>query len=1482
MQMLRNVFVLSAFLISFLPRVASAETRPEFKADPTKLQVEAGFPTTINLFDLLSDLGTGGDLEWGVLRFDAATPIPSFVILNAVAGQITITPPLTAAGLHRFRISATRKIPGGEDKGNIAAAELTVKVFQGPKWTGNPITLPDATEDSLYSVNVNDPAYVTYNETEPLTYEVFDGKNRAWVEMSKAGILEGMPLRPNEGAVELNARVSTTHRGIPFKDETLLKFNVKLINKPPNWTQNPLVLPDAFTRQPYAPQDLKPFVTDPDRNTVFSFRIVDPATSPNWATITGTSIGGTPQNLHLGLNEWVVEVSDGQLTKLTKVQITVKNRPPKWKLKPTVLKPNAIEDSLYKAALAPHATDPESDPLTFTMLPGSPTWATINANGELEGTPRRPNDLGLQKFMIRVSDALSGGSDDAEVHVIVDKINKPPKWTLDDIVLPEAPERSPYSQTLSQFVTDPDNDTPLTYRKVNPAEGNWITIGMTGTVTGTPQRQHLGEHVVSVEVKDPGGLTAVTRIHITVTKVNRPPVCQNPAALKDALQEAPFTDDVNRLVSDPDTDKLTFKPITVPGWMTAATDGKLTGTPQEANIGNYRAEFEVTDPDGAMCKLIADGRVLRANWKPEIKEPIQFTVKERQIFTVSLKDPKYVEDKDPADVLTFLLVDPPPPWVTLTTVGALTLKPEFEQIGTHSFKFTVSDGKVTIPGTFTVIVVRDPRPPQWLQNTIRFTATAEVPFVATLKDKVQDLDGLPLTFTPMGAPAWLSVATDGGLTGTPLEANVGLNTFKVRAANDALGADVTVIIDVKSANTPPKWTRNPIILPDATVGENYTQRLSDFATDADPNDRLTFKLLTPSPWIFLTTSGLFFGTPAMTDLGLNKPMVQVTDGKATADVEVHVRVVNKNQRPKWTKDPIDLGTAFVGKPFTFNLVGLVTDPDGPTLTFRKMPGAQPMWLQVSAGGQVFGTPAETDVGAYTTVLEVSDNGIEWVAVNAFGKVVKESTPPKLNASALFFTVRANEIFNERLNQALYVTYTGDRTRLRFELLQTDPWVKLAVNGDLELRPKDPEIGDHSYTLKVTDTDTNLSDQAPLRIKVIPGKQVPKWTEDPIRYEAIVNKPFSASLLAKVSNPDGVSLTFAKGSGKPWLSVPSNGLISGTPLTADLGENFFTVSFTWDGGTVNATLIVKVIPDGPNDDSVIIDEPVPGARSDNLWIVDNNRDQCSGQSCFIQELRDSIDAFYNEMERARIEHYGIYLSADACTYRSPIRDSRNQVLLVHGDRNWVSSFNSRISKSPSDPTWNSPLTALWQFLFTSVTNVPTPYFEARVPMDVIMMSPNNDRYSNFTHHTAPHWQTIAGWTPSRFLEDAVGVHKFAEKSLRISALAINNSAYQTMVNGTRVPPSAKGTYFTYKSSQMEDQLYQYAQEVIFRAYVTAKKRIKLSKTPTDPTSISVTIGGRKLATNQWSYDRAANEVEIYWHLIDMSQLKPGERLVVQYR
>ena len=73
-------------------------------------------------------------------------------------------------------------------------------------------------------------------------------------------------------------------------------------------------------------------------------------------------------------------------------------------------------------------------------------------------------------------------------------------------------------------------------------------------------------------------------------------------------------------------------------------------------------------------------------------------------------------------------------------------------------------------------------------------------------------------------------------------------------------------------------------------------------------------------------------------------------------------------------------------------------------------------------------------------------------------------------------------------------------------------------------------------------------------------------------------PYSASLSTNAVTPAGDVLTFAKVTGPAWLSVGTDGTLSGTPAVADIGSNVFTVSLAdTNDRSSTATMTITVVP-----------------------------------------------------------------------------------------------------------------------------------------------------------------------------------------------------------------------------------------------------------------------------------------------------------------
>lgn len=156
--------------------------------------------------------------------------------------------------------------------------------------------------------------------------------------------------------------------------------------------------------------------------------------------------------------------------------------------------------------------------------------------------------------------------------------------------------------------------------------------------------------------------------------------------------------------------------------------------------------------------------------------------------------------------------------------------------------------------------------------------------------------GDTLTFSKTSGPSWLVVAPNGALSGTPLDASVGVNSFVVRATDGGgLFAEATLNIAVIGVNKAPSFTANPInlgALRDMPFSGSVT------ATDPDAGDTLIYTKVSGPAWLTVATTGTLGGTPLAGNLGANAFTLRVTDaGGLYNEATLNIDVFNN---PTWT------------------------------------------------------------------------------------------------------------------------------------------------------------------------------------------------------------------------------------------------------------------------------------------------------------------------------------------------------------------------------------------------------------------------------------------------------------------------------------------------------------------------------------------------------------------------------------------------------
>ena len=169
----------------------------------------------------------------------------------------------------------------------------------------------------------------------------------------------------------------------------------------------------------------------------------------------------------------------------------------------------------YAATLSDNASDPNSNPLTFSKLSG-PAWLNVATNGVLSGNPTNAI-VGLNSWLVRITNGL-GGSDDAilliNVNAAVVPRNSAPVFTLDPINRAAAGAGVVYSNTLAGSATDVDVGDSLTYTNLTgPA---WLNVATNGTLSGMPGAADVGTNVFTVKVADAAAAFDTATLKIVV------------------------------------------------------------------------------------------------------------------------------------------------------------------------------------------------------------------------------------------------------------------------------------------------------------------------------------------------------------------------------------------------------------------------------------------------------------------------------------------------------------------------------------------------------------------------------------------------------------------------------------------------------------------------------------------------------------------------------------------------------------------------------------------------------------------------------------------------------------------------------------------------------------------------------------------------------------------------------------------------------
>ncbi|MEA3286855.1 MAG: tandem-95 repeat protein [Candidatus Marinimicrobia bacterium] len=453
-----------------------------------------------------------------------------------------------------------------------------------------------------------------------------------------------------------------------YSDTATVHLQIMPLNDLPEFVSTPelTVLEDATYQYQISATDVE--------GDSLVFEAVD---LPEWLSFDGLNqLSGTPANDHVGLHQVRITLADtteidSLIWQEFSIDVLNTNDRPNFT---SLNLDTAIQDIPFIFELT--ASDVDANDSLSYQVAELPDWLSFDSIHTLSGTPLNEN-VGEYHIVAIVSD-LGLARDTLELDLIVENVNDLPVFT-------STPQLTVQQDVLYQYhmtALDIDGDSVLFNTTILP---DWLSFDGLDLLFGTPGDSDVGHHQVQTTVADPLSLNSpvVQDFSIAVGDVNDAPHFTSPA-LATAHQDLLFEYIVTAV--DLDGDSLTYVVGELPDWLSLGSTNMLSGTPENAHVGEYSIPLFVFDPESASDTLNLQVTVQNVNDAPVFTSSAQDTAQQGVLFTYDLM----AIDID-GDSLSYFVNDNPN-WLTLSSsMAILSGTPENADVGELSIQLIVSD-----------------------------------------------------------------------------------------------------------------------------------------------------------------------------------------------------------------------------------------------------------------------------------------------------------------------------------------------------------------------------------------------------------------------------------------------------------------------------------------------------------------------------------------------------------------------------------------------------------------------------------------------------------------------------------------------------------------------------------------------------------------------------------------------------------------------
>ena len=244
------------------------------------------------------------------------------------------------------------------------------------------------------------------------------------------------------------------------------------------------------------------------------------------------------------------------------------------------------------------------------------------------------------------------------------------------------------------------------------------------------------------------------------------------------------------------SETLSYEALEKPNWMTVSSDGLISGTPTNDDVGNHSVTIEVTDSKGATDQKTFNLTVNNVNDPPDIiinfisDGNLHITEEQNLSFQIS------VDDEDVGDRHNYSIISNDDlNWLSLDPkTGLLTGIADDNEVGFYKIAFAVEDeaGTVSMSEVFNLEVHNLDEPVYIDENqSVHFKANSQNSYLIKISD--EDLND-SYTFTANNLPAWLNLDAETGiLSGSPTKDDDGIYQVEITVSDSAGFTDTKII-----------------------------------------------------------------------------------------------------------------------------------------------------------------------------------------------------------------------------------------------------------------------------------------------------------------------------------------------------------------------------------------------------------------------------------------------------------------------------------------------------------------------------------------------------------------------------------------------------------------------------------------------------------------------------------------------------------------